>query len=234
MSQIKRLAALVAASVSVFLMCLSPGALSAAAVDPATAKLQSDVAALRERIAQLEGSRAPARTSVPASPANEVSARLQQLSQQVETISKVITISAKGVAINAESIELNATGKSLVTPSLLLSAPNIAVNAARNVTLTAVDQMELQTLNKQGRQQGIKIVGTIGTEEIALNSLKDIRELASNDLSADARHQMNLGGVGNGGPTKISIAGASLVFNNGTTPLVSVGSPRGSPTILAP
>jgi hypothetical protein len=116
----------------------------------------------------------------------------------------------------------------------MISAPNIGLKAARNVTLTAVDQMELETVNKQGGEQGIKIVGTIGSEEIALNSLRDINEVGQNNLMVSGKHQMNLGAVGNGSPTKISIAGSSLVFNNGTTPVISVGSPRGSPTILAP
>jgi hypothetical protein len=180
MNVIHRFGALLAASAAWFFLSLTPQTLSAAGTEPASAQLQAEMAALRNRVAQLENARAPAKGGTSATPANELTQQVQRQRLELDALGKAIAVGPAGVTIRASTITLE---------------------ASENMKLSAANAMALQSSNMtlQGSAQF--------TAKGAVTTIS--------------------------GSASTSINGALVRLNGGGSPVLTVGSPQGSPTVLA-
>jgi len=219
----RRFSALLATATAVLLLCMSPVSLSAAAPDPVIQQLQADVVALRNRIAQLESVRAPVNGSAATVPSTDIAQRVELLRQQMAALATVFTVNSAGLAIKA---------------------PSISLVAERSMALQAADRIEIHTVSASaGLVQGLDMDSRRGMEQVNLLGSKDINLGATSDLLVQATNQINVKALtlsSNATSTTISSAsnttvnGAMVLINGGGTPILTLGSPRGSPTVLAP
>jgi paraquat-inducible protein B len=173
MGSIPRACALLATSAAIFLFSVAPRGISAAAGDPVTVKLQSELAALH--------------------------ARVQEIDQKLAALDGAIVVDKAGVTI---------------------SASNIALKAANDLSVLAAATLALKS-----------------SKDVQLNAGNNLTMQAAADVNLNAARQLSA--KGNAAATftssaLTSVGGAVVKLNGGGAPVMTAGSPQGSPTVLAP